>query len=423
MVCVVTASNIDHHPASQPEQLYLIFLEMGCCNCFGLFFSQHAKKEPVSATSTYCRGLSQEHLLGCSKEEAENATRNGTKHFSIAPVNQFMSSFSDRTGTDGTLLKQPFKELRMPASSGGDDHCHGHVLTVRESHRAIRGEDGTGKKMINEYVKEGNIAIGSYAKVALYRSKLDGKLYAMKIFHKSRLRKIKVGPSETAMMDVMREVSIMKQLDHPNIVKLIEVIDDPESDHLYMVLEYLEGRSIFEGSGPPGGIGEATARRYFRDIAAGLVYLHNHRIVHGDIKPENLLISSDGRVKIGDFSVSQMFEDDNDELRRSPGTPVYTAPECCLGLTYHGKPADIWALGATLYCMVLGHYPFVGDTVQSTYDEIIQSPLRIPEGLNPELVDLLEGLLCKDPNKRMKLDAAVKHPWVMKGFGSLQQEH
>ncbi|KAJ8535529.1 hypothetical protein K7X08_023249 [Anisodus acutangulus] len=69
--------------------------------------------------------------------------------------------------------------------------------------------------------------------------------------------------------------------------------------------------------------------------------------------------------------------DDNDELRQSPGTPVFTAPECCLGLTYHGKAADTWAVGVTLYCMVLGKYPFLGDTLQDTYDKIVNNPLSL----------------------------------------------
>lgn len=275
--------------------------------------------------------------------------------------------------------------------------------------------------MINEYVWEDHIGRGSYGKVDLYRSKLDGKLYAIKIFHRARLCKVKVAPSQTAMADVLQEVFVMKELDHPNVVKLIEVIDDPDSDNFYMVLEYAKGRAIFEGSGPPGGIGEATAQSFFIDVLKGLVYLHNHRIVHGDIKPENLLISGDNRIQICDFSRSWTFENNNDELRRSPGTPVFTAPECCSGLPYNGKAADIWALGVTLYCMVVGSFPFIGDSVQSTYEKIVQSPLKIPEGFNPDLVHLLEGLLSKDPNNRMSLDAVFKHPWVTKGFSSLSQ--
>nr|XP_029122914.1 serine/threonine-protein kinase GRIK2 isoform X4 [Elaeis guineensis] len=237
------------------------------------------------------------------------------------------------------------------------------------------------------------------------------------VFHKSHLLKMRVAPSETAMTDVLREVSIMKMLDHPNIVNLIEVIDDPNTDHFYMVLEYVEGKWVCEGT----GLGESTSRRYLRDIVAGLMYLHAHNIVHGDIKPDNLLVTSNGKVKIGDFSVSQVFEDDNDVLRRSPGTPVFTAPECCLGLTYHGKAADTWAVGVTLYCMVLGQYPFLGDTLQDTYDKIVNNPLFMPDDINPELKNLLEGLLCKDPKHRITLHALAEHPWVIGEEGPIPE--
>ncbi|XP_010932972.1 serine/threonine-protein kinase GRIK2 isoform X2 [Elaeis guineensis] len=290
-------------------------------------------------------------------------------------------------------------------------------VPVKETRNVILSEDENGNKMVNEYVRECKIGSGSYGKVVLYRSIKDGKQYAIKVFHKSHLLKMRVAPSETAMTDVLREVSIMKMLDHPNIVNLIEVIDDPNTDHFYMVLEYVEGKWVCEGT----GLGESTSRRYLRDIVAGLMYLHAHNIVHGDIKPDNLLVTSNGKVKIGDFSVSQVFEDDNDVLRRSPGTPVFTAPECCLGLTYHGKAADTWAVGVTLYCMVLGQYPFLGDTLQDTYDKIVNNPLFMPDDINPELKNLLEGLLCKDPKHRITLHALAEHPWVIGEEGPIPE--
>ncbi|KAG0477705.1 hypothetical protein HPP92_012424 [Vanilla planifolia] len=221
----------------------------------------------------------------------------------------------------------------------------------------------------------------------------------------------------------IEQVSIMKMLDHPNIVKLVEVIDDPLSDHFYMVLEYAEGKWVCDSSGIAGDIGESKCRRYLRDVVSGLLYLHAHNIVHGDIKPDNLLVSSTGTVKIGDFSVSQVFEDDNDELRRSPGTPVFTAPECCLGLTYHGRAADTWAVGVTLYFMIVGKYPFLGDTLQETYDKIVNSPLFLPDNLNPQLRNLLERLLCKDPKHRISLPAAAEHPWVVEEEGPIPEFH
>lgn len=241
----------------------------------------------------------------------------------------------------------------------------------------------------------------------------------MQAFYKSRLAKVRVSSFETALTDVRREVSILKTLQHPNIVNLVEVIDDPDSDHFYMVLEYVEGKLVYDASGMCGGIEEDTARRYLRDIISGLMYLHAHDIVHGDIKPENILVTGNGTAKICDFSVSHAFEDGNDELRRSPGTPVFTAPECCFGSSYHGKAADVWAVGVTLYCMIFGNCPFIGDCLQDTYDKIVSSPLELPRDMDFELSDLFQGLLCKDPKRRVTLNTVAEHPWVVRMDGPL----
>ncbi|GLU24749.1 hypothetical protein SLE2022_406470 [Rubroshorea leprosula] len=249
--------------------------------------------------------------------------------------------------------------------------------------------------MINEYVKEQEINRGSYGKVVLYRNISDGHPYALKKICKSRLCKVRVTQSETAMTNVLREVAVMKVLDHPNIVNLVEVIDDQRSDYLYMVLEYVEGNGINNISQTRGRIDEITARRYFKDIVAGLTYLHSHNIVHGDIKPENLLLTRSGRVKIGDFSACHAFEDDNGELWRYRGTPAFMAPECCLNKVYNGKAADIWAAGVTLHCMVVGYYPFLSDSLPETYNKIVNSPLILPEELDPEHKDLLQGFYAK----------------------------
>ncbi|WOK93190.1 serine/threonine-protein kinase GRIK1-like [Canna indica] len=310
-------------------------------------------------------------------------------------------------------------QLKLTSSMPSKDRAICRERPVKETTRLTLGWDASGQKMINEYVHEYTIGRGSYGKVVLYRSSIDGKRYAIKAFYKSRLCKMQVTSTETAMTDVLREVLIMKTIEHQNIINLIEVIDDPDSDNLYMVLEYVDGKSVCASSGTTGGIGEITSRRYLRDIIAGLMYLHAHDIVHGDIKPDNLLVTKRGAVKIGDFSVSHAFEDGNDELRRSPGTPVFTAPECCLGSSYHGKVADIWAVGVTLYCMMLGSCPFIGDSLSDTYDKILHNPLNFPRGVDPQLKDLLKGLLCKDPAQRMTLDAIANHPWVIRDFGPI----
>ncbi|CAI0397759.1 unnamed protein product [Linum tenue] len=382
---------------------YYFARAIGCCSCFGLIKRTKQKSRHVPVRTP---NLSQEFLLDEEIDDDDNGSYNGDITDSVYGDDGMMPCCTNRSED---ILK--FKEQNGMV-------CR--QFPVKETRTLVRSEDENGNKMINEYVRECKIGAGSYGKVVLYRSSIDGKNYAIKSFHKSHLLKLRVAPSETAMSDVLREVLIMKMLQHPNIVNLIEVIDDPNTDHFYMVLfyvvpvlEYVDGKWVWEGCGPPGGIGEHTTRKYLRNIVSGLMYLHAHNIVHGDIKPDNLLVTSTGVVKIGDFSVSQVFEDDNDELRRSPGTPVFTAPECCLGLTYHGKLADTWAVGVTLYCMILGEYPFLGETLQDTYDKIVNNPLVLPNRMNPQLKDLLQGLLCKDPEQRLTLDAVSNHPWVV----------
>ncbi|KAE8734791.1 Serine/threonine-protein kinase GRIK2 [Hibiscus syriacus] len=372
---------------------------MGCFGCFGF------TTKPKQSARPNCRSnfqLSQEFLLDEKIEDDDEIEEDDDCSYNGDVTCTVLRDEAESLGRG----KRSEEFLRSKLNNG---------LACRQF------PDENGNKMINEYVREYKIGSGSYGKVVLYRNNVDGKHYAIKVFHKSHLLKARVGPSETAMSDVLREVLIMKILEHPNIVNLIEVIDDPAMDQFYMVLEYVEGKWVCDDSGPQGGIGEDTARKYLRDIVSGLMYLHAHNIVHGDIKPDNLLITSTGTVKIGDFSVSQVFEDENDELRRSPGTPVFTAPECCLGLTYHGKAADTWALGVTLYCLVLGHYPFLGETLQDTYDKIVNNPLILPNDINPALRNLLEDLLCKDPKHRTTLNDVAEHSWVRGEDGPIPQ--
>ncbi|KAL2899679.1 Serine/threonine-protein kinase GRIK2 [Bienertia sinuspersici] len=414
-------------------------MEMGCCGCFGLSRRPKGISRPKfridGSTSVYSR----KPLLG-PREYRVDVDADAVDADDDVDDDVDEDGFDDDGLYNGgaTGMTQGYDEAEVTNGAQRSEEIINSKIRnglicrqfeVKETRKLVRSEDENGNKMINEYIREFKIGSGSYAKVVLYRSSIDGKHYAIKAFHKSHLLKQRVAPSETAMTDVLREVLIMKILSHPNIVNLIEVIDDVDTDHFYMVLEYVEGKWDCEGAGPPDGLGEAVARKYLRDIVSGLMYLHSHfffyfekqNIVHMDIKPQNLLVTRNGTVKIADFSVSQVFEDDNDELRRSPGTPVITAPECCLGLTYGGKAADTWAVGITLYCMIMGKFPFIGETLQETYDKIVNDPVYLPDNLNSQLRNLLEGLLCKDPYQRLTLDMVAEHPWVIGEEGPLPE--
>ncbi|XP_057454744.1 serine/threonine-protein kinase GRIK1-like [Lotus japonicus] len=376
---------------------------MGCFSCFGFDKKQRRRRTRRGINSFL------PHPLMDGETDGDEGSHSGdvTSH----------TTSGDESSEAHNMPNRSEEILNYRAENGMV--CRRYP--VKETTKLVRSEDEDGNRMVNEYIREYKIGSGSYGKVVLYRSSIDGKHYAIKAFHKSHLLKLRVAPSETAMTDVLREVLIMKMIEHPNIVNLIEVIDDPESDDFLMVLEYVEGKWICEGTGRSSALGEESARKYLRDIVPGLMYLHAHNIVHGDIKPDNLLITRHGTVKIGDFSVSQAFEDGNDELRRSPGTPVFTAPECCLGLTYNGKASDTWAVGVTLYCMILGEYPFLGDTLQDTYDKIVNNPAIIPDDIDPQLKNLMEGLLCKDPKLRMTLGDVANHAWVIGNDGPIAE--
>lgn len=403
-----------------PSSMHLMIMEMGCCGCFGFPRRHKEIARPKFRIDGFSSVLSRKPLLDPGQDDVDVDADDDVD----ADVDDglFNGEYTGMTqGYDENEVSNGAQRAEEIINFKIRNGLICRQFEVKETRKLVRSEDGYGIKMINEYIREFKIGSGSYAKVVLYRSSIDGKHYAIKAFHKSHLLKQRVAPSETAMTDVLREVQIMKIVSHPNIVNLIEVIDDPDTDHFYMVLEYVEGKWDCEGSGPPGGLGEAISRKYLRDIVSGLMYLHSHNIVHMDIKPQNLLVSRNGTVKIADFSVSQVFEDDNDELRRSPGTPVITAPECCLGLTYRGKAADTWAVGVTLYCMIMGKFPFIGETLQETYDKIVSDPIDLPDNINLQLSNLLEGLLCKEPEKRLTLSMVAEHPWVIGEEGPLPE--
>ncbi|KAH7432985.1 hypothetical protein KP509_07G049400 [Ceratopteris richardii] len=407
---------------------------MECCSFFDLLISHYFRpKASKLVVSDYSRSSWEERLVD---DVASEVSVESPRDYSSSPVQEDCiyssedqcNSLASTPGINGdtaghiikVALNSPFRRgtLDPPLRNvsygnlGLDASNSHHVWRPRHiklTWSAVKGEDLSGKRMINNYIKERVINIGNYSKVVLCRNVADEEFYAMKIVRKPRLQKFTIPSSEASCSDIYKEISIMKELDHPNIVKLIEVIDDSDCDRLYMILEYVKGGCILKGPDSTGGIPEATARKYLRDIVTGLRYLHSCGIIHGDIKPENLLINDSGQVKICDFGVSQRFEGNNDELRCSPGTQVFTAPECITGATYHGRAADVWALGVTLYCMIFGQYPFIGDTIKSTFHEIIHRKLNLPKSLNPYLANLLEGLLCKDPIKRLTLEQVTQH--------------
>ena len=291
---------------------------------------------------------------------------------------------------------------------------------------------------------------------------VNGRPFACKIMKKTLLQRKRVGRFRNMLDHVWKEIAIWKKLKHPNIVNLFEVITEVDCDKIYMISEFVQGGEILPTLSGKNvktqPLSNERARKYFRDICKGIRYLHNNRVAHRDIKPGNILLDrTTDEVKITDFGVSDIFEeriasgevgnsihlkakmvespqnimpelhavdgrsenardDENkvstggfggggggggrsDLTRQSAGTTCFLSPEETTGKEFHAFPCDIWALGVTLYYMLLGTVPFLGDTVLQVYDRIQHDPVVIPvtmkEELDPLAVDLIYALLNK----------------------------
>ncbi|KAF6040314.1 CAMKK2 [Bugula neritina] len=280
---------------------------------------------------------------------------------------------------------------------------------------------------------------GSYGLVKLAYNENDHIHYAMKILSKKKLIKKAGFPRRppprrppnsgsgtppvappapfNPLEKVYIEIAILKKLNHPNVVKLVEVLDDPEQDSLYMAFELVEhGEVLVVPTDDP--LPEELAWKYYRDVVHGLEYLHHQKIVHRDIKPSNLLLSESGHIKICDFGVSNEFTGADALLSNTAGTPAFMAPEALVTTRqqYSGRALDIWALGITLYCFC----PYLDDIPVALHQKIKKDPVVHPTspGVSEGCKDCINQMLVKDPNERATLERLKQHHWVTKNNSS-----
>eukprot|EP01080_Neovahlkampfia_damariscottae_P000579 gene579-8089_t len=281
---------------------------------------------------------------------------------------------------------------------------------VKESSYVAVGLDEDGNKTINEYTILSTLGSGAFAKVKLCMNSTNDKPFAVKIINKSLLKSKIVSSGVNALDLARRECLILKKLHHPNIVKLIEVIDDPENNKMFFVMEYVENGPVWKQGSPP--FEEEVARKYTIDILEGLHYLHRKNIIHRDIKPENLLLDHNNVVKLSDFGVSEILQEEDDTINKYAGTPAFQSPESIEGGGFSGKAADIWAVGVTLFLFIFGELPFKGKNHSEIWNAIQNKELQLPHDIPEDMKDFLIRLLKKDANERIKMHDIRKHPWI-----------
>ncbi|XP_017554263.1 serine/threonine-protein kinase MARK2 isoform X12 [Pygocentrus nattereri] len=250
------------------------------------------------------------------------------------------------------------------------------------------------------------IGKGNFAKVKLARHVLTGKEVAVKIIDKTQL-------NSSSLQKLFREVRIMKLLNHPNIVKLFEVIETEKT--LYLVMEYASGGEVFDYLVAHGRMKEKEARAKFRQIVSAVQYCHQKCIVHRDLKAENLLLDADMNIKIADFGFSNEFTLGN-KLDTFCGSPPYAAPELFQGKKYDGPEVDVWSLGVILYTLVSGSLPFDGQNLKELRERVLRGKYRIPFYMSTDCENLLKKFLILNPTKRGSLEQIMKDRWMNVGY-------
>uniref|UniRef100_A0A0E0CAY2 non-specific serine/threonine protein kinase n=2 Tax=Oryza meridionalis TaxID=40149 RepID=A0A0E0CAY2_9ORYZ len=242
--------------------------------------------------------------------------------------------------------------------------------------------------------------VGSYSKVVRAKKKDTGNVYALKIMDKKFITK------ENKISYVKMERIVLDQLDHPGVIRLFFTFQDTYS--LYMALESCEGGELFDQIVRKGRLSEDEARFYAAEIVDILEYLHSLGLIHRDVKPENLLLTSDGHIKIADFGSVKPTKDTpikvlpnstNERACTFVGTAAYVPPEV-LNSAPPTFGNDLWALGCTLYQMLSGSSPFKDASEWLIFQRIIARDLKIPEYFSDDARDLIDKLLDVDPSKR-----------------------
>nr|UVW93813.1 serine/threonine kinase 11 [Carassius carassius triploid] len=268
-------------------------------------------------------------------------------------------------------------------------------------------------KLVGKYLMGDLLGEGSYGKV---KEMLDSETLcrrAVKILKKKKLRRIPNGEA-----NVKKEIQLLRRLQHKNIIQLVDVLYNEEKQKMYMVMEYCVcGMQEMLDSVPEKRFPVFQAHGYFCQLLDGLEYLHSQGIVHKDIKPGNLLLTTDGALKISDLGVAEALHPfaEDDTCRTSQGSPAFQPPEIANGLdTFSGFKVDIWSAGVTLYNITTSLYPFEGDNIYKLFENIGKGDYTVPEECGPLLSDLLRGMLEYDPVKRFSIQRIRQHNWVRK---------
>ena len=224
--------------------------------------------------------------------------------------------------------------------------------------------------ILKEYKIHGILGKGTFSIVKLGIDRATGEKVAIKILNKKKM------VNQNDLQRVEREINILKNINHVNLIKINKIKEDAEN--YYLIMEYCEKGELFNYIVKNKRLKENEASFFFYQIINGVEYLHNKNIVHRDMKPENLLLNQNNIIKIIDFGLSNYYDDGN-LLSTLCGSPFYSSPELINGQKYDGFSVDIWSIGISLYAMIYGYLPFRDRNKNVLFKQISECIIEYPD--------------------------------------------
>ncbi|XP_028139064.2 serine/threonine-protein kinase PLK4 [Diabrotica virgifera virgifera] len=259
---------------------------------------------------------------------------------------------------------------------------------------------------IEDYQVQNLLGKGGFASVHRARCLKTGIEVAIKMIDKQHMK------AKNMINRVIQEVEIHLRLKHSSILELYKWFDD--NDYVYLVLELCPNGDLQNYLREKKTLSDSEVSNIMTQVVEGIKYLHSYNILHRDLSLSNLLLSSNMKVKIADFGLATQLATPDEKHMTLCGTPNFISPEVATRGS-HGREADVWGLGCLLYTLLVGEPPFESPGVKSTLTKIAMESYNLPSYLTSDAKDLINCLLQKNPNDRMKLDQILEHPFIKKG--------